>query len=275
MKHLNSILIAASLAVFTACGTTKNIAGTDSTTTVAPPASKQGQDIASSHASWNTMQCSGTIRLGGSKSLSSSVSVRMERDKSISISVRPMLGIEVGRLVFKGDSVLVVDKLHKQYIAENVSMFTNGLPATVSTLQDIFMGRSFILGEGTYTKSNADHAQLTADNGKLTLAPSKQVQGFTYSFTYDTSARIQALQVIPDGAKSTTYSVNYDEVKKTVAGNVAHSVSIDGTIKGNAFNISLDYNDITWNQAVKIDSSIPSGYSKADIRSLTNILGGN
>ena len=67
---------------------------------------------------WQTMQTGGNIKLSAGSSFSSSVQVRMVRDKAIFISLRPMLGIEVGKLVITADSLYAVDKVHKRYIAE-------------------------------------------------------------------------------------------------------------------------------------------------------------
>lgn len=276
MKYLNIIALTAVLTVFTACGTTKKT--TDfivvedfppSRTSVAP-----AEVIAKNTGTWNTMQCGGSITLGGKRNFTSSVNVRMEHDKSICISLRPLLGIEVGRLVFKGDSVIIIDKVHRQYIAENVSVLTNGLPATVSTLQDIFLGRAFILGEGSFNSKMIDKASCTNVDGKMTLKPNKQLKGFAYEFTFDEKNRILALNVVPEGAKATTYTVNYNDVQATIAGNIAHAVSIAGTIKGNELNLGLNLNNITWNQAVKIDASIPSNYKRADISNINSLLSG-
>lgn len=278
MKYYS--ILAATALMLASCGTTKKVA--DNTLTPLSSATQQSaspadrsQAIASTYSTWNTMQTGGSITLGGTKNFSSSINVKMERDKAISISLRPMLGIEVGRLVFTGDSVIVVDKIHRQYIAENVSLFTNGLPATVSTLQDIFMGRAFVLGEGTYDTSRTHMATLSSPSGKCTLTPAKQMKGFSYEFTFDENNHILSLQVVPDGAKATTYSVDYSEIQSTQAGNVAHSVSVAGTIKGSPLNFTLNFNDINWNQPVKIDTSIPGNYKRADIRSLSSILSGN
>ncbi|MCQ2288746.1 MAG: DUF4292 domain-containing protein [Muribaculaceae bacterium] len=283
MKHYNIMAIAVALIALTACGTTKKVADGNNTpgttiaagnTAAAPASSKDAQKaITSTFQNWTTMQTGGTFHMGGSKMFSSSVNVRMERDKLICISLRPVLGIEVGKLIFTGDSVYVIDKVHRQYIAENVSMFTNGLPATVSTLQDIFLGRAFILGEGTYDKSHIAMANVTTKDGKYNMTPLKQPKGFAYEFTFDQDSHILALTVVPEGAQSTTYSVNYSDVKSTAAGNVAHSFTIAGTIKGKDMSIQLDYNNITWNKDIKADVSLPTNYKQVDARSLFSALG--
>ncbi len=277
---MRKMIIGAALAltVLASCGASKNVATTGNltTTVTSAPATQQerAQAIASSHSSWTTMQTSGSIKLGGSKSFSSSINVRMNHGTAIAISLRPMLGIEVGRLVFTGDSVIVVDRVHRQYIAENVALFTNGLPATVGTLQDIFLGRAFIVGEGTYDTSRADHATATSATGKCVLEPNTRVTGFKYDFTYDEDNNILAFNITPEGATQTVYSVDYSDVKSTQAGKVAHTVGVAGTIKGKPLNFTLSYKDISWGGQVKIDTSIPDGYKRADISSISSILKG-
>ena len=283
-RQFTTIALAAALALCSACSTAKKAAdannssaNTNITSTTAATDDNQmarAQSIAASFANWKTMSCGGTFKLGGKKTFSSGVAVRMERDKFIYISLRPILGIEVGRLVFTGDSVIIVDKIHKQYIAENVSLLTNGLPATVSNLQDIFLGRAFTLDGGTYTTARRADATVTSSNGMHSLKPVKQTKDFSYEFTFNNDNHITALKVVPEGAKSTTYSVNYDNVKTTKAGNVAHSFKIDGTIKGNPLSLGIDYNKISWDENVKADLTIPASYKKVDSSNINNLLSG-
>lgn len=274
----NSFIIAiiTLISVLTACGSTKKVTTSDTTTiTGSTTTTSITQAIASTTGAWNTMQCGATISLSGSHSFSSGVNVRMERDKFIYISLRPLLGIEVGRMVFTGDTVLIVDKVHKQYLCENVALLTNGLPVSLSNLQDLFLGRPFTLGNGTYNTSRIANATVSNEDGKRMLRPVKNEKGFSYEFTFDDKNTIQALTVIPDGAQASKYIVNYSNVKKTLAGNIAHTMSIASTLYGSAFNLGLDYNNITWNQPVNVDTSIPSSYKRMDASRLVNILGGN
>lgn len=262
--------------VITACGSSKSITN-DNTTTINTGSTSNTaivQTIANTTGSWNTLQCNATIKLSGNQSFSSSVNVRMERDKFIYISLRPVLGIEVGRIVLTGDTVIIVDKMHKQYMCENVSLLTNGLPVTISNMQDLFLGRPFTLGNGTYNPSCINTATVVTDNGKRLLRPVKSERGFSYEFAFDSNNIIQSLTVIPDGAQSTQYTVDYSDVRKTVAGNIAHTMSIASTIYGSAFNLGLDYNNITWNQNVNADITIPSNYKRIDASRLSNLLGG-
>lgn len=259
-----------------ACGTKRAATGSAAYTSrqaETPTTSTRLNAIAEATGNWTTLSAGGTIGISGSGNLSSKMQMRMERGKSIYISLRPLLGIEVGRLVVVGDSVIVIDKLHKRYIAANASLLSDGVPVDVTVLQDIFLGRPFVLGEGTFSKSLIGKVKMTNVDGTMVMEPRNQYAGFTYSFAFDGDNRIKSVDVTPAGAKATTYSVTYGNVENTDAGLVAGSVSATSKIKGKAYTLSIDYSGMGWNESVKIDTKIPGGYTRIDSKQLLDMLG--
>ena len=228
--------------------------------------------IVSKQGGWTTMQAGGSVSIGGARSFSSSMQIRMVRDRAILISLRPILGIEAGRLIITGDTIIVIDKLHKQYIQENVSLITNGIPATVSTIQDLFLGRAFLLGGGDL-RSNLSQLSLTEQDGLAELAPIEQPREFSYSFTYGTNDKILSVNVVPSGKIATIYKADYSDVRTTLAGNVAGNVSVSTELRGTRFTLELDYDEMRWNQPFDIDATIPAGYKKISGKNLLNMLG--
>ena len=228
--------------------------------------------IVSKQGGWTTMQAGGSVSIGGARSFSSSMQIRMVRDRAILISLRPILGIEAGRLIITGDTIIVIDKLHKQYIQENVSLITNGIPATVSTVQDLFLGRAFLLGGGDL-RSNLSQLSLTEQDGLAELAPIEQPREFSYSFTYGTNDKILSVNVVPSGKTATIYKAGYTDVRTTLAGNVAGNVSVSTELRGTRFTLELDYDEMRWNQPFDIDATIPAGYKKISGKNLLNMLG--
>ena len=210
--------------------------------------------IANTFGSWRTLQTGGSIAVGGAKSLSSSMSMKMERGKSIYISVRPMGIMEVAKMVIKGDTLIVVDKIHKRYLCENVSLLTNGIPADVSTVQDIFLGRAFMLGKGTYSNALASGFTLKMNGEKMVLAPEQQEDDFDYEFVFDKAYKI---------------------LKTTVAGNVPHALKVSTVISGARATLSLEFKDLKWNESVNIDTSLPKNYERMKGSSLLRMLGSN
>lgn len=272
-KIITLITIAA---LMTACGTAKKAAtlpDVNPTTQTTPQGATTDpcDAVIASLGDWQTMQTGGNIKLNAGSSFSSAIQVKMVRDEAIYISLRPVLGIEVGKLIIIADSLYAVDKVHKRYIAEKVSILTSGIPVTVSDVQDIFLGRPFIIGKGTL--SEALKAQVsTASSSPLALTAKESFKGYGYSFSFDKSNRITSLDIMPTGSATAAYQVKYSDVKSTSAGNIAHAMSAAATVEKKKISFSLTYKDIDWNGKVKIDRSIPGNYSRMSARDLFNMF---
>lgn len=227
-------------------------------------------------ADWSSLKCGGNAKIdAGGKSLSSSMQMRMKRGKCIYVSLRPVMGIEVAKMVIVGDSILLVDKLHKRYMFEKASLLTNGVPVTVDILQDIFLGRAFELGKGSLTQNIKDDFIVEPmDEGKVLLKPRNQFNGFDYKFIYDKQHNILSLDVTPTNNSASAYSVEYGNVKGSIAGKVANSLKVSTKMKGRAFTLALDYKDMKWNEEFTVDSSAPQKYTRIEGSDIMQLLSG-
>lgn len=224
---------------------------------------------------WRTFKSGGNVEIGsGSKSLNSSMQMKMIRNKSIYVSVRPMLGIEAAKMVINGDSILLVDKLHKRYVLEKASLLTNGIPVTVGALQDIFLGRAFELGKGSLTQELKDDFTVSVKDNKVVLTPKNQFKGFDYYFVYNSRNNIVSLNVVPSKSNSSTYSVTYRKVQGSVAGKVATEASVSTKLNGSALKLDLEYKDIKWNETLDIDTNIPKNYKRIEGKDMMQLFGG-
>lgn len=280
MKTTPIILLAVLAILATGCRAKQQVITTDypkpDTTTVTPttnPLETRLNAFAASQLGWNTLQTGGNVKVGGTKSFSSSMQMRMISGKAIYISLRPLIGIEVGKIVITNDSVLVVDKYHKRYLAEPISLISNGIPVTVTDMQDIFLGRAFVLGKGSVNTSSRHLVQLAAEGTNYRLSPKTQPQAFNYGFTIDPNNHVIAVDVTPTRGTKTPYTARYSDIKLTLAGAVAHHADVAATVGNSKFTLSLDLKDITWNTQVNIDNSKPNGYQRMDGHQITSILG--
>lgn len=226
-------------------------------------------------ADWRTFKSGGNVEIGSNgKSLSSSMQMKMIRNKSIYVSVRPVLGIEAAKMVINGDSILLVDKLHKRYILEKASLLTNGIPVTVGALQDIFLGRAFELGKGSLTQDLKDDFAVSVKDNRVILTPKNQFNGFDYNFVYDSRNNIVSLNVIPSNSGASTYSVAYRKVQGSVAGKFATEASVSTKLNGNSLSLDLEYKDVNWNESFTIDTNIPKNYKRIEGKDIMQLLGG-
>lgn len=277
-NNIITMITVIALAMLTAaCGTLKKGAGSLPTTPDGQSTSSQTSldpldAVLATLGDWHTLQTGGNISLKGGSNFSSAIQVRMVRDDAIFISIRPMLGIEVGKLLITADSVYAVDKVHKRYIAEKVSLLTAGIPVTVSDVQDIFLGRPFIIGKGTLNKSLAPQVATSSQGNNTVVSPTEGYKGYNYTFTFDNSKRIVTLNIVPQGSANAAYQVNYGDVRNTKAGNIAHSIKVNASVDKKKLDFTLTYKGIDWNENVNIDRGIPNGYSRMNASSLFSIF---
>ena len=275
MKN-NLVILIMLAALMSACGTFKkavNVPDTTSTTQTTPNTLTNPFDaVMATLGDWQTMQTGGNIKLNAGSSFSSSIQMRMVRDQAIYISLRPVLGIEVGKLIITADSLYAVDKVHKRYIAEKVSILTSGIPLTVSDVQDIFLGRPFIIGKGTMNEGVKSEITATREGNSILLTPGERYKGYGYTFTFDKSNRITSLDIVPASGTGAAFQVKYSDVKSTTAGNIAHGINANATVDNKKMALGLTYKNIEWNGSVKIDRSLPDGYSRMSAKDLFSLF---
>ncbi|MBO1364467.1 DUF4292 domain-containing protein [Prevotella sp. A2931] len=100
----------------------------------------------------------------GSKDITVSGSLRMRKDEVIRIQLfMPLLGTEVGRLEFTPTYVLIIDRLHKEYVKADYTQLdflqSNGL--NFYSLQALFWNQLFLPGQETV--ADKDLSQYEVD----------------------------------------------------------------------------------------------------------------
>jgi hypothetical protein len=105
---------------------------------------------------------SGSVGLdyeGKPMNISGSMSIRYRRDSLIWVSIKKF-GFEGARAKIKTDSVLVVNYIQGNYIAENLNYLEKkyGLPADFSTVQNILLGNPIFLTDKSKLKMERDAA---------------------------------------------------------------------------------------------------------------------
>ena len=201
------------------------------------------------YAAWKTLVCKGKVTLaaGAGKTVTSSMQMKMIAGRSISISVRPLLGIEMARLYIAGDEIVILDRYHKVYVREKA--------------------------KGTFTAALAGDVVLTANGDAVTLSPVEQYEGFNYAYVFNADRNLERLEVTPNGGDA-IYSANYSNVATTRAGKVATEVAVATKLNGVDLTLGLTLNSLTWNNDISDDIEIPADYQEATGSSIIKALGG-
>ncbi len=174
------------------CGAKKSLVKDNSATATSQVTGKQaaGQQLAfvqkvsdqKVYAKNIVASLSFTANMDG-KSVTVPGSLHMRRDKVIRLQLFiPYIGTEVGRLEFTPDYVMVVDRLHKQYVKGDYNQLSflrsNGL--NFYSLQALFWNQLLLPGTNRVTEGdlakftvnldgNGQNVPLSVNNGNLTF----------------------------------------------------------------------------------------------------------
>ena len=116
----------------------------------------------------------------GKKDISVSGKISMRKDEVIRIQLSPMGLVEVGRMEFTRDSVLIMDRMHKQYLKNSYGQVSflknNGID--FYALQALFWNQLFVPGEKTVGKAIS---RFDVEGSKVSLSTGKM----SYLWTLD------------------------------------------------------------------------------------------
>ena len=110
----------------------------------------------------------------GSKDISVDGKISMRKDEVIRIQLSPMGLVEVGRMDFTPDSVLIMDRIHKQFVKvgyNDVSFLKNN-GINFNSLQALFWNQLFVPGttklqEKEMRMFEKDGSSISIANGKM------------------------------------------------------------------------------------------------------------
>ena len=283
------ITILALAMLLAACGSKKNLVkdpGSNNpsatTSTVTPgQTSVQGADNAtilrnvtsSLPASANLVASIDFTIKRGSKDISVDGKISMRRDEVIRIQLSPMGLVEVGRMEFTRDSVLIMDRIHKQYLKSSYDkvgfLRDNGID--FYALQALFWNQLFVPGEKDLDKSVG---KFDIKDNVISLSSGKM----KYQWTADTGfEHLMTALATYSSTKHGTSKLDWSYGDfKNFAGKTfpaRHTVGITaGTSSGSSKNINVIITlknmktDSGWDTITKV----PSKYKPVELKDVIN-----
>lgn len=275
MKQGQSIIVSflLMLTVLAGCKSSKTAVTSETDEGMRPE--KALIEMAESYGIWDTFATSGKLSISGVVSFSTSMQLKMVRNKCISISIRPILGIEAAKVFIDKDSAVVVDKYHKVYTTIELKHLAKILPVNIGTIQDVMLARAFTLDNGTMTTDNVKKFNVKEKPGSnnFIVSPRKKDKNFTYEFEVNKDNRIAMLNVYPARSEK-TYSAVYSDYGSTNFGDMAGKISLSTIIgdKGVTLGITMNPSKTKWNGNADESISINKSYRKVTITELISLL---
>ena len=158
----------------------------------------------------------------GGKDISVDGTLRMRKDEVIRIQLAPFGLVEVGRVEFTPDYVLLIDRIHKEYIKadyNNVSFLKdNGL--NFYSLQALFWNQLFIPGKQNISESSLKFFDADLCNMGNTIPVTLKQNGMSFAWNANKlNGQIESANIEykskANGASSMTW--NYSDFKQVGA----------------------------------------------------------
>ena len=216
----------------------------------------------------------------GSKDISVSGKIQMRKDEVIRVVLAPFGIMEVGRVEFTPEYVLVVDRMHKQYVKATYNdlafLKNNGL--NFYSLQALFWNELFLPGNNQLTVNMLDKFDSESSAGPQRKV---KVKSGNLNFEWDTTAatgRIDAANVAysTGSANASNASWKYDTFSalgsKTFP--ARQSVSFTGkTGKTNStIKVDIRMKKLTTDSNWETHSSVSDKYTKVSAEEALKIL---
>lgn len=270
-RLLNIIVISLLLATgASSCRSNKSaVAPSNQSTSTLPltaPDQKECKQVLASYSNdWQRLKVPMTLRLAKPKSMSVSGNAIFDRGRSITLSMR-FLGMEVACLYLTSDSLLAIDKYHKRYVHEALKPILGGFPVNIANVQDLLLGRPFLLGSEAPISTLASKFDIATTTGSTTwtMIPKSTPQGVEYGFSFDDVVRLAGL-IVKSGAHQPV-TVVYGTPRQTAeAGPVSPSVTVEAMAGKTAVDATIEWElkKARWDKEVELRNITPGkGYER-------------
>lgn len=283
MTIKNIILAAATAMMLAACGSSKNTTSTSATITA--PVNEQGTAFVgrvNNNASTATsIQASIDFAVGdGSHDVSCGGKLRMKRDEVIRINLTAFGLMEVGILEFTPDYVMIVDRIHSEYVkapyADVDFLAQNGL--SFYSLQALFWNELFYPGEKKVTENVLQRFDTkAADDASRNVIVEQGNMSYTWKATTQ-EARITTADLKYSSSRYGTTQLHWDyDNFKSVAGKMfphKQSFNLFSTAvgKGRKAVVTIDMSKIETGKDFETKTTPSSRYKQVDAKDLLQKL---
>lgn len=202
------------------------------------------------------------LRLPG-KEIGSRIEMKIVKDSALQLSVQPFLGIEVFRACLTTDSIKILDRLNKRYVAENYENLRGQTPIEFNfyNLQALFTNRLFLAGEPEVTPRLYNRFKLKQE-GSAAEIKAKDGMGLQYLFRADGEGKLLSTRV---SEASDQYALDwvYADFRITAGHPFPMLMDVNLFAKGkNEGGMKLHFSRIQTDVPLNMEFSIPAKYKR-------------
>ena len=204
---------------------------------------------------------------------STRVDLKMIKDSAFQLSVQPLLGIELFRIEVSRDSIKVLDRMNKRYLAENYEALRAQTPITFNfyNLQALFTNRLFLPGEQTVSESQYDRFRFD-QSGTTVLIQAKDPMGLRYTFEADGEEKLLATEMT-DAKGQYRLRWGYADFRVVEKQLFPQRMTVEAFKEDNSEgNVQWGVTRMRLDEPVKLDFVIPAKYTRITFEQLVRTL---
>ncbi|WP_029906850.1 DUF4292 domain-containing protein [Prevotella sp. 10(H)] len=228
------------------------------------------EDALSSEVQYRTITTKGNIefKIGNSSQKAPAV-FKMVKDSILQVSIRiPILGGEAMRFTITPDSIIMIDRMKKQYIAERFSdsKVIANFDFNFYNLQALFTNKLFLPGKQEVQQKDFQKYNISATDETYMLQ-TKGKSDLLYNFAVDASNHVVST-LIYNEKKKVTIQWSYTDFIKDNSLVYPTNMQAKVDVAKKRLDINITYDKLEVNKPFNIDNSISSRYTKVDFSDL-------
>lgn len=224
--------------------------------TSAPVVNTKLAAIKSKQLAFTTFSAKAKTKLAiGGNSNDVTLTLRIQHDKKIWVSVTALLGIEVARALITPDSITVINRLQGVYFKKPFSYINQygGKQISYQTLEALLVGNAV-------PQLLNDNANISADNANTVV--SGTLQTMVYKLTLGPDFRVSQVTLV--NGQDQTLQVTNSEFIQADTRSVPSQIDIASAVENKQVQISLHYNSVDLDKVLDYPFTIPDRFTPAD-----------
>lgn len=213
----------------------------------------------------------------GDKTMGARVELKLVKDSALQLSVQPFLGIEVFRMELTPDSVKVMDRMNKRYVAEGYTALKEEWPIDFNfyNLQALFVHQLFLPGEQEVEGVHYDQFRLDRE-GAITRLHARDRMDLRYCFEANSSEQLLSTLITEgNGRYSLLWKYLSLEAQPSVAWLFPLQMQVsfrdEGIRKGG---MDIRFSRLQWDKPLNMDFSVPAKYKRITFADIIKMIGG-
>jgi hypothetical protein len=182
-------------------------------------------------------------------------SIKATMDSCLQISIQALFGIEVARIHITQDSLILLDRINQQYVAESFSSFNSQLPITYDMLQGIILNR---IVDTTPKKDFSSFLHQKEENVHIL---SYENSNFAQQYVVTTAHRLQRAS-ISDQTKTNYMMAEYQQFETIDTIVYPQKSTIFMLFSNQQYTVEYSIDKVEYNKKIDLTVSIPPRYKR-------------